>query len=40
MRDLKGRIDANIGAMSSHGDFIARYAPGVVETPTPAPVAV
>jgi tryptophan halogenase len=28
LRDLKGRIDANVATMTSHADFLARYAPG------------
>ena len=28
LRDLKGRIDGNVATMTSHADFLARYAPG------------
>ncbi|EJL27515.1 Tryptophan halogenase [Caulobacter sp. AP07] len=40
MRDLKARIDANVQAMASHGDFIARYAPGAVDEAALASAAV
>jgi tryptophan halogenase len=36
LADLKTRIDANVAAMSSHADFVARYAPGVALAPLKA----
>lgn len=36
LADLNTRIDTNVAAMSSHADFIARYAPGAVEAPRKA----
>ncbi|WP_425999811.1 tryptophan halogenase family protein [Caulobacter sp. DWR1-3-2b1] len=33
MRDLKARIDANVGAMSSHAAFVAGYCPGTAAVP-------
>ncbi|UAL10122.1 tryptophan halogenase family protein [Caulobacter segnis] len=39
LADLKTRIDTNVAAMSSHADFIARYAPGGVGAPMAKAVA-
>ena len=36
LADLKTRIDTNVAAMSSHADFIARYAPGAEVAPLKA----
>ena len=36
LADLKARIDSNVGTMTSHADFIARYAPGVAMPAAPA----
>ena len=38
LRDLKTRIDSNVATMTSHADFLARYAPGdvVAQVPTSA----
>jgi len=36
LADLKTRIDSNVAAMSSHADFIARYAPGAEAAPLKA----
>ena len=33
MRDLKARIDANVGAMSSHAAFVAGDCPGTAAVP-------
>jgi tryptophan halogenase len=39
LRDLKARIDANVDTMTSHADFLARYAPGEATAQAPAPVS-